>query len=320
MTVPVQLAQVGLGLESVYGTAVTPVTGLSWSQCQAVDNNPLSKDQSWRGSAADCYHHETGVLDSAVQLAGPVFADGIGYFLAGVLGDYVFTGGTPNSHVFALRNTGTQQPPSFTVTTKEPVGGLARPGCKVSALTISVNADAPLQYQASLAGLVSATTANTVPAVSAEKLMPSWVVAATIGGSSETRLMSASVAFTRPVEAKRNTDGTQAPWLQRSGPLSVTGDVEVAITTDAYRAGFLSGATTSIDLNYQLGAGATLRQLKLHCSQVAITNLTRDYGGKWVAIKFSWEAEANTSDAGASGGSSPIKVTLKNQVGSGVYQ
>jgi hypothetical protein len=320
VTVPVQLLQVGLALETSYGVGVAPVTSLKWTQCQATDSNPLGKDQSWRGSAADCYDHEAGVLASAAQLAGPVFADSIGYLLAGILGDYVFTAGTPNSHVFALGNAGTQQPPAYTLTTREPVGGLQRAGCKLSDLTFDIDAENPLQYQAALVGLASTTTANTPPAVSTEKLLPSWTVAATIGGSSEPRLMSASVVFARPVDTKRNSDGTQAPWLQRSGPLAVTGDVELAITTDAYRAGFLASTTTSIDLNYQAGAGATLRQLKLHCSQVAITDLTRDYGGKWVALKFSWEAEANTSDAGVSGGKSPIKVTLKNQVGSGVYQ
>jgi len=320
VTVPVRLAQVGFGLEATYGTAVAPAMGFAWTQCGAVDVNALGKDQSWRGSAADCYSHETGPLSSVVKLTGPALADTLGYLLCGVLGDYTFTGGTPNTHAFALLNTGTQQPPSYAVTTKEPVGGLVRAGCKVASVKISVDAGNPITFDADLAGLASATTANTPPAVGAEKLLPGWGFTATIGGSSEPRLIAATVQLARPIEAKSNTDGSQAPWLQRSGALSVTGDITLAITTDAYRAGFLAGSTTSIDLNFQSGVGAALRQLKLHCSQVALTDLNRDYGGKWVELQFSWEAEANTSDAGASGGKSPIAVTLKNQVGSGVYK
>lgn len=320
MTVPARLTSVGFGLEATYGTAVAPVTGFAWTKLAPVDDNNPVQDKSWHGSAANTYGHETGTLDAAVPIGGPVLADSIGYLLAGALGDYQFTAGTPNTHVFALLNTGDQQPPAYTITSREPIGALQWAGCKVTSLKLDVDADNPIAFDASLVGLCSATSAFTPPAVSGERLLPGWGVAATIGGSAEPRLLSASVLFTRTVDVKRNVDGSQAPWLQRLGGLSVTGDAELAVSADIYRAGFLAGGTTSIDLTYTSGVGAALRQLKLHCSQVLITALSRDYGGKWIGIKFSWEAEANASDAGPSGGSSPVKVTLKNQIGSGVYK
>jgi hypothetical protein len=84
VTVPSGSLQVGLALEATYGVGVAAVMGLAWTQCGAVDNNPSASDQSWRGSAADCYHHETGVLDSTVQPhRARVLPDTIGYLLAG---------------------------------------------------------------------------------------------------------------------------------------------------------------------------------------------------------------------------------------------
>lgn len=320
MGLPAKLAAVGIALEPSYGTTTAPVLQLPYSKLAPVDNNALVFDQSWRGSAVDVVSHETGTLDSQIAIGGPVQADSIGFFLAGLLGDVAFAAGSPNTFTMALKNSGTQQPPSYTVSVNDQAGLEQWAGCKVSDLSMSFSADALLTYQARLAGLASTVPGSlTMPAVGSEKVLQGWLGALKIGGSSEARLLSATLSFSRPVTAKRNATGAQAPVLQRSEALSVSGQFDVAVLTDSYRAGFLAGTATSFDLNYQTGAGASLRQLLIHCSQIGYTSAPRSYGARWVELTASFTAEGNTTDVGASGGRSPVKVTLKNAIGSGVY-
>lgn len=320
MTVPAGLAALAFALESAYGTLAAPVIGLPYSSFGPVDNNGLLFDASWRGSAVDVAGHETGVLDSAISVAGPVLPDSIGIPLAGMLGDVVFAAGSPNTHTMSVLNTGGQQPPSYTGSLSDPAGLLQWAGCKVASLKLAWDASALLKHETALVGLASSVPgALVMPAVTTEKPLPSWTGALLLGGSAETRLLSGSISLERVVTAKRNSTGAQAPWLQRSEELKVSGALEVAVLTDTYRALLLGGTTTSLDLTFSTGVGAALRSLKLHCSQAVLSAAARNYGGRWVEIGATFRAEGNTTDAGASGGRSPLKVTLKNAIGSGVY-
>lgn len=320
MTAPANLVAVGIAPEPFYGVLSAPAMILPWSTLTPVDSNKVLADKSWRGSAAAVVGHETGVQASQLQLAGPVLPDSIGHLLVGVLGDTQFASGSPNTWTLALLNSGTQQPSSHTVSLFDAVGSLQWAGCKVSQLQFDYDAGALLKWTATLAGLASTVPGSlTLPAQTTEIVMPSWAAACQVGGSSEARLLTAQVTLARAVTAKYNATGAQTPWLQRSDVLTVTGQLVVAISTDTYRSLFLAGSSSSLDLNYQTGSGSGLRQLKLHCSNVTLTQSARTYGAKWVEVQANFEAAANATDAGASGGLSPIKATLRNTVASGGY-
>jgi hypothetical protein len=62
-----------------------------------------------------------------------------------------------------------------------------------------------------------------------------------------------------------------------------------------------------------------LRQVGLHCSKAFLTTVNRTYGSRWVELTVNFTTDGNTTDVGASGGYSPIKATIKNTVGAGVY-
>jgi hypothetical protein len=118
---------------------------------------------------------------------------------------------------------------------------------------------------------------------------------------------------------KRNVTGALAPYLQRSDVLTVTGQLTLAVVADTYHQDQLAGTAVALDLNYSRGAGASLRQLVVHCSKAYFTAAPRDYGKKWIELAAAFRADGNTTDVGASGGYSPAKVTLKNAVASGTY-
>lgn len=320
MTAPANLVAVGIAPEPTYGTLTAPTMILPWSTLTPVDSNKVLVDKSWRASAASVVGHETGVQAAQLQLAGPVLPDSIGHLLVGVLGDTQFASGSPNTWTLALLNSGTQQPTSHTVSLFDAVGQLQWAGCKVSQLQFDYDAGALLKWTATLAGLASTVPGSmSMPAQSSEIVMPSWAAACQVGGSAEVRLLTAQVTLARQVTAKYNATGAQTPWLQRSDVLGVTGKLAVAVATDSYRSLFLAGSVSSLDLNYQTGSGAGLRQLELHCSNVVLTQSARTYGSKWVEVEASFEAAANATDAGASGGLSPVKATLRNNVTSGGY-
>jgi hypothetical protein len=248
-----------------------------------------------------------------------VYADTIGYGLAGILGDVAFSAGSPNTWTMALLNSGTQQPPSYAVTVNDPVGQLVYAGCKFTSAQLTLDPAGYLTWQGKLAGLVAASGAASMPAPSSERPFPAWSGTVTIAGSSETRLLSADVALVRPVVAKRNVTGAQSPYLQRSDVLSVTGRLQLALASDTYRQDYVAGTAIALDLSFSTGAGAGLRQLVVHCSKAYLTGAPRDYGKKWIELGATFKADHNVTDIGASGGYSPVKITLKNAVGSGSY-
>lgn len=316
---PSRLAAVGIVKESLFGGGGAPALLLPQSGPSLNDDLGLAPDASWRVAPAATFGMVVATAASKLQLGGAVYPDGVGFPLAGLLGDVAFAGGSPNVWTMALLNTGAQQPPSYALVLNDPTGQVQFAGARFSDLTLAYEAAQPINYQASAAGLAGAPTALSMPAPSSELLIGSWRSVTTIGGSIEGQTLTAQVKLARTVEAKRNVTGALAPYLQRSDVLRVTGTVSLAASTDTYRQNALAGSLTSLDIAFSYGAGAATRALQLHCSSVALTSVNRSYGARWVELDLEFEAIANATDVGASGGLSPIKATLKNAVSSGVY-
>lgn len=320
MTYPVALGAVGIVKEASYGAGGVAAMLLP---CTAVgtpaDVVGQLVDRSWRGSAVDSVNHVPGTTDGAVSLGGNVTPDTIGFPLVGILGDVAVASGTTKTHTISVLNSGAQQPPSYAVTISDPIGPLLYAGCKFTAVKLDFTPDGLLTWAADLVGFDAAAGSALPVTASAEKVIAGWVGVVTIGGTVETRVMAASVEFTRPVTAKRNVTGVQRPWLQRSEMVKVAGSMTLVASTDSYRQLALLGTSTSLDINYSQGAGAALRQLKVHCSDVTLISAPRDYGQQWIELAVTFETDANATDAGVSGGLSPVKVTLQNQIAAGVY-
>lgn len=319
MTYPSGLVVVGIAKEPAYGTATAPVMYLPVTPPAPTDIHTPIPDVAWRSSAVDSYGHQPGPLEGAVQLGGPVFADTIGFALAGVLGDVASAGSNPTTHTMASLNTGEQQPPSYTITTSDPVGALAWAGSKFASVTLSADADGVLSWAGQVHCQPAAAAATPAAAPTGASQFAGWRGVVQLGGVTDARVESLDVTLQRPVTAKRNVDGTRTPWLQRSGPLQITGQMTIVIANDTYRQQYVNGTVTAVDINYQQGAGAGLQQVRLHCSTVVFTNVARTYGNSWIEYAIAFTADANTTDIGASGGQSPVKATLKNLVAAGVY-
>ena len=316
---PTRLVKVGIGKESTFGTAVAPAAGLALAAPKVTDTHTTIPDTGWRQSPASSYGHQPGPLEAGIDLGGPAFVDAIGWALAGVLGDHAVTGASaPYTHTFALLNSGSMQPPSYTVTVDDPVGALAYPGCRWSAFTLTANADGLLAWSGSLVGLPAAS-GSVPPTPSMVPPMPGWSGVISLGGTVESRVLDLSMTITRQLTSKRNTTGQQSANNVQAGALTVNGTATVLIHNDTYRQDLVNGTALAIDATWSQGSGAGSQQITLHSSSCVLDAASRAYNGEWVEVALAWTADANTTDAGASGGRSPIKATLINAVGSGIY-
>jgi hypothetical protein len=319
VTYPAGVLAVSIGKETTESVPVTPTYSLPVTTCEPADNHAPGVDTSWRGAPATSFGHVLGPLDGALHLAGPVYADTIGFALAGMLGDLTTTAGTPNTHAIALLNSGLQQPPSYTLYTADAYSCLQWAAGNFADLTLSSSGSGVLTWDAHLMSLSGVPVTAPTPNFTGLAQFAGWRGAVQLGGSADIHVLSATTKLSRPVTGKRNVDGTQAPYQIRADELDVSGQMTLAMNSDTYRASYITGASTSVDITYSQGAGAGLQQVQLHCSNVTFTDVRRSYGGRWIELSLAWFADATTTDAGASGGRSPIKATLRNTVASGIY-
>lgn len=319
MTYPSRLVAVNIGKESSYGTPATPTYSMP-AHPQFADNHQPQPDTAWRGAPASSFGHGLGTLDSILALDGPAYADIIGFPLAGILGDLSTTIGTPNTQSIAALNTGLQQTPSYTLYLADGLDCLQWPGCKFNSVTIAGSGDGILQWSGALQGMPGSVVTAPAKNFTGVPMFAGWAGNVQIGGVTDLHVLDFSVTIARTVVAQRNADGSQTPYGQRSEELTVTGAATLAMTSDAYRALYIAGTATSIDIAYAQGAGAGLQAIGLHSSLVTLTAAARDYSSsRWIELPITWVADANTTDVGASGGRSPIKATLRNTVPAGTY-
>ena len=321
MTSPSTLLTAGIAPEPAYGQLSVPTVGVPVTAFAAVDVPGLLPDQSWRGSVGDSSGHTLGTVDATVQFGGPLLADVIGFPLAGLLGDVQCVGhGAPYRWSMSALNSGAQQPGSYTLTESTPAGPVAYPGARFSSLAISAASPAALIVWSAQAGcLAGVPSTAAVPRFGQTPAFPAWMATATIGEAFEATVESFTLTFARTVIPKRNTDGSLAPTIQRASTLTVGGQMTVVALADSYRQQLVAGQPTSIALTVGQGVGTRTTLLTVTSSLVYLASVTRLYGRKWVELGLSWLADQNPTDAGPSGGLSPVKVDLSNALAAGAY-
>lgn len=87
-----------IGNETAQGTAVAGTFTQLIDNLKPSDKPTFLKDQAWRGSmGTDAFNQIAGVKHAELDLGGPVFADGIGFFLRNILGDLAVVGTSTGS-------------------------------------------------------------------------------------------------------------------------------------------------------------------------------------------------------------------------------
>lgn len=316
----------GIAKEVTKGTPVAPTDFLPVmaSSLKPVDVIDPLYDKGLRGSLVENYNYLQGRTRSTYDFGGAVFADTVGYAIAGLLGDVTTTGSVaPFTHAISLKNSATAaadaQPISYTITDFYAAAVRAYPGCQFSDFSLKFNADGMLEYDAKTTGWASATASTPTPTFSTILPTQVWQGAVTIGGSTVSNSISGELAMKRPVTPVYGISSTQNPYNVFLGALEVTGKVTFVMEADTELTRYLTNTQPAIVLNWAYGAGAAAVQIQATLTKGAYVAAAIDRGNDMVQISVDLNAQGNLTDAGASAGYSPIKWTLKNAKASGTY-
>jgi hypothetical protein len=82
----------GIATEATQGTAVAPVATIPFEKFEPEDKPVWLDDKALRGSMAELFGKQQGVIKTDFSLSGPVYGDTIGFLFANILGDNSTTG------------------------------------------------------------------------------------------------------------------------------------------------------------------------------------------------------------------------------------
>jgi len=316
----------GIAKEVTKGTAVSPTDFIPVAKDSIKPQDIIDPlyDQGLRGSNVLNYNYIQGRTRSTFDFGGAVFADTIGYSLAGILGSVATTGtSAPYTHTISLLNSTTSgadaQPISYTLTDFYAVNVRRYPGCQFSDFSLRFNADGMLEYDAKSTGWQSSTTSDPTPSFSTVLPTPVWRGTVSIGGSAVATAMTGNIDMTRPVTPVYGISNTQNPYNIFLGPLEVTGKITFLMEADTELSRFLNDTQPAIVLNWAYGAGASAVQIQATLTKGAYTAAVIERSEDFVQVTIDLNAQSNTTDAGSTGGFAPIEWVLQNAKASGTY-
>jgi hypothetical protein len=316
----------GIAKEVTKGTVVAPTDFIPVAKdnLKPVDVVDPLYDTGLRGSNVVNYNYIQGRSRSTFDFGGAVFADTIGYSIAGLLGSVSTSGvSAPYTHTISLENSLTSdtdvQPISYTLTDFYAVDVRSYPGCQFSDFSLKFNADGMLEYDAKTTGWASQTVSDPTPTFSTVLPTPVWRGTVSIGGASVATAMEGNIDMTRAATPIYGISNTQNPYQVFLGPLEVTGSIKFVMENDSQLLNFLNNSQPAIVLDWAYGSGATAVQISATITKGAYTAGVIERGDDFVSVTIELNGQANTTDAGSTGGFAPIKWVLKNAKASGTY-
>jgi hypothetical protein len=225
-----------------------------------------------------------------------------------VVGPYVTT--------FAALNTGSGQPPTHTATDftglTPTVGARAYPSLCVSQLDFTGNAEQLFMAKVSGNSWVSApagqkptnTTQFVVP-------LPSWRSSVTVGGTQLFNVGEWTISIKRQLQIYYTNQGFQNPFIIARGPLDATGTLNYSVASDETPlTQMLNNTQPTLVIAINNGLSSTNQiSYSFDIHKAAFIKAKPVRSAVLVGYEDEWQAIANTTDVGGSGGLGPIKVT-----------
>lgn len=323
----------GLAKETTPGTPVAPVATLPIEKFEPEDKPKWLDDKALRGSMVEVYGRQQGVIISEFSGSGPWFADMGGYLLNNILGDLTTTGASaPFTHAFSTLNSGTAQPGTLTLTHWQglPATNLARQyaGACLSELTLKGNVESDLvmlDFKGTAWGSVIAAAPPTSSPTTATP-QAAWrtvlgVAGPATGGTQVKTVGEWEVTIKRALKPYFTAQNAQTPYIIQRGAVSASGKLTYTVPAD--EAPLLAMLNNSLpQLQLIVSNGLTLGALlstQLDMQTASFASAKLNTGSEAIGYDVTFDAIANSTNAGSSGGVSPIKATLQNAVTSGTY-
>lgn len=222
----------------------------------------------------------------------------------------------PYTTTFAALNSGNGQPPTHTATDftglTPTVGARAYPSLCVSQIDFTGNAEQLFTAKVAGNSWVSApaaskptnTTSFTVP-------LPNWRSTVTVGGTQLFNIGEWTISIKRQLQVYFTNQGFQNPFIIARGPLDATGTLNYSVAADETPlTTMLNNTQPSVVIAINNGRSGTNQiSYTFDIHQAAFIKAKPVRSAVLVGYEDEWQALANTTDVGGSGGLGPIKVT-----------
>lgn len=320
---------VNIAKETTQGTPVE--TGMkTWpmTNFKPKDDPVMLDDEGMRGSMVEVYGVIQGPRKSNFTCDGAVFLDLLPNALFNLMGACATTGPVSSSytHVLSLLNSGTGQPPSHTLVDFQGLtatsGARTYSGCSFSELTLKGNPESTLlEWAGKGSGFWSAAYPTAAPTldVTTESPMAAWRVELAFGGAlpgaKNLTVREWEVTTTREISVQHTSQNSQNPYIIQRGTIATEGKFFVAKPSDeTFLTYFRDNTQPVFQLIVTNGlAGASLRTLTIDINAMQMTaEINRSDPA--VGYDVTFKGIANTVNAGASGGYSPVKYTVVNPI------
>lgn len=230
----------------------------------------------------------------------------------------------PWTQVHSLLNSGGAQPGSLTLVDWQGLTATtfarAYAGCCVSDMTLKGMAESEY-ISAQIKGLgwpSAAAGAAPVAAASTAQPLAAWRtllgLAGVAGGGTQVKTVSEfELTITRQLKAEFTLQGSQSPFLIQRGNLRASGKLQVTVPADETHLNYmLNNTQPQIQLVISNGlSGANLLSLQVDIQKGAYKTASVQKG-EAIGYSITFDALANTTNAGGSGAQSPIKITTSN--------
>lgn len=322
----------GIALEATYGTPVAMTNTLLVDANTPEDKYTFLEDKSFQGIMSnDPNAIIAGVRYADISFGGSAYMDTIGFLLGNILGDVTETGSAaPYTHKFGLLNSGTGQPSTHTLThytgQTPTVGARAYAGLCLSSLEFSWNAASGLLTYTAKGNAWASQAAGAAPTANPTDVQPiaAWRAQLGVGGTVASQLAAnvsdGKVTITREIENEFGSSGVQDPYIIQRGSLSASFSMSVIANGESPLTTMIQNSQPQLQLLVANGAsGSGAASIQFDMQKAAYTATKINFGAKAQKWDVSGKCVLNTTNAGASGGKSPLSVTLTNAIPSGTY-
>lgn len=230
----------------------------------------------------------------------------------------------PYVHTWNILNNSSGQPPTHTLTDytslTATVGARAYVGACVGVIDITGNSEQLLEFKMTGNAWVSGTAAS-VPTntVSTAIPVPNWRSTVTVGGTQVFDVGEWSISLKRTLQVYWTDQGTdQNPYIIARGPLDATGSINYTVPTDeSPLLQMLNNTQPTVQFainNGQAGTSTSYLALNIATQVAAFEKAKPSRSEVLIGYGDDFQAVANSTNSGGSGGLGPVTVSLTNNV------
>jgi hypothetical protein len=238
----------------------------------------------------------------------------------------------PFTYVWSLLNSGGGQPPSHTLThylgTTATVGARQYPGFCLSQCNMTFNAESELLAWTGQGTSWPSVAAGAAPTANPTTVLPtaSWRTKVGIGGPASggtlvNTVTDGEVDLTRELTPYFTATGVRTPYVIQRGGLSVAGKLNFgAVSDESVLLYMLNNTQPQVQILCDNGlAGANQIVVQIDMQSAVFTQADPDTSKAAVGYQASFQSNFNTTNAGGSGGQSPVKVSVTCAVPPGSF-